>query len=181
MTWGEVKTAALQKMFLAASDPYVKNSTTSDYLSMMPQAANEGLLRLATVGRYITKSAIVNITVGVNNTLPNDVYEVIQSAVMRDGEYYTDFEIMPDGKIKANEDCTITVPYYAYPQKITKDTPDNTNIEMDADGIVLLPLYIASELYKEDDISMSTVWRNEFEVGLSSGRRYAQVIGGVVI
>ena len=29
----------------------------------------------------------------------------------------------------------------------------------------LVPLYIASQIYKEDDIGLSTIYRNEFEVG----------------
>ena len=33
-------------------------------------------------------------------------------------------------------------------------------------GWVLIPLYIASQLYKDDDISQATAYRNEFEVGL---------------
>ena len=32
----------------------------------------------------------------------------------------------------------------------------------------ILPLYIASQLYKDDDISMATIWRNEFNVALET-------------
>ena len=51
-------------------------------------------------------------------------------------------------------------------QKIDSDTPDDTVIELPEDACVLIPLYIASQLYKDDDISQSTAYRNEFEVGL---------------
>lgn len=46
------------------------------------------------------------------------------------------------------------------------DTPVNEVIELPDDACVLIPLYIASQLYKDDDISQATAYRNEFEVGL---------------
>jgi len=54
--------------------------------------------------------------------------------------------------------------YYAYPQQITKDTANDTELSLDPEVAVLLPLYMASQLFKEDDIGMATQWRNEFEV-----------------
>ena len=50
--------------------------------------------------------------------------------------------------------------------KITTDTPDNEEIDLPEDACVLIPLYIASQLYKDDDISQATAYRNEFEAGL---------------
>ena len=51
-------------------------------------------------------------------------------------------------------------------QKIDKNTSDDTVINLPDDACVLMPLYIASQLYKDDDISQATTYRNEFEVGL---------------
>ena len=59
-----------------------------------------------------------------------------------------------------------TVWYRAYPQTITADTPDDAVIDMPEDAAVLIPLYIAAELYKEDELAMATVLRNEYEDGL---------------
>ena len=55
--------------------------------------------------------------------------------------------------------------YRAYPQFITLDTPDEEEMALDPEVAALVPLYMASELYKDDDLSTSTVYRNEFEVG----------------
>lgn len=44
----------------------------------------------------------------------------------------------------------------------TKDT----ELELPYEACVLIPLYIASQLYKDDDISLATQYRNEFEAGL---------------
>ena len=56
------------------------------------------------------------------------------------------------------------VTYFAYPQEIASDTADNTELVLDPEVVVLLPSYMASQLYKEDDIALATQWRNEFEV-----------------
>ena len=55
--------------------------------------------------------------------------------------------------------------YRAYPQQITLETPDDTELALDPEVAALIPLYIASQLYKDDDLSVSTVYRNEWEVG----------------
>lgn len=51
-------------------------------------------------------------------------------------------------------------------EKIEKDTEDTYKLDLPEDACVLIPLYIASQLYKDDDISQATAYRNEFEVGL---------------
>ena len=61
---------------------------------------------------------------------------------------------------------TYTVWYEAYPVQITASTPDDTELEMAKEAAALSPLYIAGELYKEDELALATMWRNEFEDGL---------------
>lgn len=62
------------------------------------------------------------------------------------------------------------VSYFAYPQKITKDTPPAEELALDPEVIVLLPLYMASQLFKDDDVGLAVGWRNEFEVARESLR-----------
>lgn len=50
--------------------------------------------------------------------------------------------------------------------KIDNDTDNDTVINYPEDACVLIPSYIASQLYKDDDISQATAYRNEFETGL---------------
>ena len=54
--------------------------------------------------------------------------------------------------------------YNALPVTITAGTEDDYELPLDREVEVLLPLYMASQLYKEDDIAISTQYRNEFEV-----------------
>ncbi len=55
--------------------------------------------------------------------------------------------------------------YRAYPQQITLSTPDETELSLDPEVAALIPLYMASQIYKDDDNAIATVYRNEFEVG----------------
>lgn len=59
-----------------------------------------------------------------------------------------------------------TVYYKAYPPEITINTLDDYEFPVDKEIAVLIPLYMASELYKDDDLSIATGYRNEFEVEL---------------
>ena len=51
-------------------------------------------------------------------------------------------------------------------EKIESQTSSDYKFEIPEDACVLIPLYIASQLYKDDDISQATAYRNEFEVAL---------------
>lgn len=54
--------------------------------------------------------------------------------------------------------------YNALPVTITAGTEDDYELPLDREVEALLPLYMASQLYKEDDIGIATQYRNEFEV-----------------
>lgn len=66
--------------------------------------------------------------------------------------------------LQRSEPGTYTVYYKAYPSHITLDTPDDYELALDPEVATLLPMYMASQLYKDDDNSISTVYRNEWEV-----------------
>lgn len=66
--------------------------------------------------------------------------------------------------LQRNEPGTYTVYYKAYPSHITLDTSDDYELALDPEVATLLPMYMASQLYKDDDNSISTVYRNEWEV-----------------
>ena len=55
--------------------------------------------------------------------------------------------------------------YRAYPEQITSETEDDYELPIDPEVYALLPLYMASQLYKDDDNGIATAYRNEFEVG----------------
>ena len=49
--------------------------------------------------------------------------------------------------------------------KLTRSTPDNYEFQIDDSGAELLAFYIASQLYKDEDVGLATIYRNEFETG----------------
>lgn len=60
-----------------------------------------------------------------------------------------------------------TIYYKAYPQTIDQSTTDDTELSVDPEVAALMPLYMASQLYKDDDAGIATTYRNEFEVAFS--------------
>ena len=60
---------------------------------------------------------------------------------------------------------SFTIYYRAYPEELTMDTDDTYELPIDPEVYALLPLYMASQLYKDDDNGIATAYRNEFEVG----------------
>lgn len=66
--------------------------------------------------------------------------------------------------LQRTEPGVYTIYYKAYPTQLTLDTDDDYELSLDPEVAVLMPLYMASQLYKDDDNSISTVYRNEFEV-----------------
>lgn len=70
MTWLDVKTATLQKMYAISGDTIVLDESTIDYIKAMPYAANEALQLLSTAGKYITKSVQIAIN-PIPNLVPN--------------------------------------------------------------------------------------------------------------
>lgn len=285
-TWGDIKLAAMQKMFAADGDQIVADESTKDYLAGMPYAANEGLDRLATAGKFIVKSlnlahmpaknllqdnsisdgnsvftaenghsyyfqysgigtAVISggdedVTISIdsfgtfsefkgnyansgNNTITITFTSPYPSKVKNIAIYADTFptingvDIVPEyGKyvkydlkelapsfysmfgnslVYEGESSTIylnttdyykesdhilvlpkdkpgmyTVYYNAYPGQIDYETADDYVLDIDKEVADLLPLYIASQLYKDDDNGIATTYRNEFEVGLESLR-----------
>ena len=105
-----------------------------------------------------------------DNEITNYLYtEVIQHTYIKrdnllfeeqDGKLYIDKRFMDRNSL------TLTIKYRIIPERFTTTTPWNTLIDLPYNICSIVPLYLASELYKDDDISMSTAYRNQFETEL---------------
>lgn len=281
-TWKDIKLATLQKMYAADGAEIVEDESTKDYIAGMPYAANEGLQRLSTAGKFIVKSIGINhmpaknlipertavalndaknfsvtvdggkslyfqysgigtltITDGTNTdtvdlnsfgtftevkqnlplfgevitfTFTSEYPATVKNLAVYDSAFPTD-ELVPeygryvkyelkslapdfynlfdnsisyeDGNVYLNttdyyreSDHILILPsdkpgmytiyYHAYPVEITFDTEDDYVLPIDPEVAVLLPLYMASQLYPDDDLAIATTLRNQFEVGLDS-------------
>ena len=105
-----------------------------------------------------------------DNEIDNYLYtEVIQHTYIKrdnllfeeqDGKLYIDKRFMDRNSL------TLTIKYRIIPERFTTTTPWDTLIDLPYNICSIVPLYLASELYKDDDISMSTAYRNQFETEL---------------
>lgn len=104
--------------------------------------------------------------------LAPDFYMIDPQGIFYEGAYQTylqttDFYQEGTKTLVLDRDMigNFTIYYRAYPEQFTKDTEDEYEIPIDPEVYALLPLYMASQLYKDDDNGIATSYRNEFEVG----------------
>ena len=184
---------ALQTMFSNEGQALTVDDINKEYLYAMPGKANEAMQQIAAVGRPILKDWHIRIADGAEETETADTltlpavekrYKISLghylprfrcidrgTVMLDDGNIYDvaeDWSIEGDDVlvIPGNVEGEYTVWYRAYPQTITAQTPDDEAIDMTPDAAALIPLCIAAELYKEDELAMATVLRNEYEDGL---------------
>lgn len=291
-TWLDIKEASLRKMFSLSGSEIKLDSNTKEYIYAMPQACNEALQMLATVGKFLVgkKTFIieplqnllngtnqdfelsdskvtfaaagarsyyfratkgVTASIYVNNVLKETVtcedenyspykglidnadkneveirfYSLYPAHVMNVALYSATFadaadvpvneevirynlkELIPDfyqiyaGKVyvekngsprylsaseyyteandtivfRADRPGVYTVYYKKYPQQITKETLDTYEMPLDPEVAAIIPLYIASQLYKDDDNGIATTYRNEFETAFDRLRQKVEV------
>jgi hypothetical protein len=125
--------------------------------------------------RFATADDVVPFTDKVKYDLKElapDFYMIDPQGVFYEGAYQTylqtsDFYQEGTKTLVLDRDMigSFTVYYRAYPVEITPLTEDSYELPIDPEVYVLLPLYMASQLYKDDDMGVATSYRNEFEVG----------------
>ena len=174
MTYKELKQIVLQKLFLTEDGTVdLPDDDARDYLYALPAAANEGMQRLySTDGRPLIKS------VQLLARQSGQVFDMAQQAedfARFDGRVFGSenrpfWQYATDGvqKIWFASPGEYQVYYFARPKPLLEDTPDDFVLPLEEDMAVLLPLYVASQLYKDDDGQISTSYRNEFEAALAA-------------
>lgn len=108
--------------------------------------------------------------------LASDFYQLAETQIYYEGnrragyiqtsKYYRESDNVL--VLDREEPGSYTIYYRAYPEEITADTEDDYELPLDREVAVLMPLYMASQLYKDDDNGIATTYRNEFEVALES-------------
>lgn len=203
MTWEQLQIIVLQKMFEIQGDTLVMDDSTTPYVKMMPAAANEAFSILATAGKFI-KRKVSLVQGSMEPTTPtfsaggyngydlkeicSDFYSLYRGDVwFDDGENYyqtKDYRIEDDSIILLDKTAegTWKVRYNAYHPRMTKDTPKETEIQLDPEACDMVALYMAGQLCKEDEIQRAQIYMNEFSVWLEelkkTGRRATSPTGG---
>ena len=168
MTWKDVKLATLQKMFSSeGTDINEDDDTISEYVYAMPYACNEALALLSTSNRYLRQSYETgeNETVVTIEELPSfySFGERIEAYALDDDGIPQEIDVRYVAGRLVFDQAPAIVYYNAWPETITQDTEDDYEFPLTNDVVVLLPLYMAAELYKDDDVTVATLYRNEFE------------------
>lgn len=199
MKWGEAKLICLQTMYANEGVTILQDDSTEEYLNAMPGKANEAMMQLSMVGRPLLKEA--KIAVGVENAeavvetekvegvllvqlkkeIPN--FRALHQLMLDSHGIYGDAEeyrVVGDDTLVLPGDIegVYTVIYKAYPTPVSRDTADETVLDVHEECASLVPIYMAAELYKDDDLALATVLRNEYEDGLQKIRAAWAESGG---
>ena len=190
-TWGYIQLESIRKMFVnttAISTTDLPSMRTdkkyATYLDAMPGAANEGIMIMLTRGRAYVDNEILTASKSTSEypiegyycfNLSDKLENYLKlTKVLVNGGEYKGYVLRNNKYLYIQKDIVdkynIVVTYEKYPDAITSTTSDNAEIDLPLDMIRILPLYIASELYKDDDISLATTYRNEFETELENMR-----------
>lgn len=169
MTWGDIQLAVLHKLFVSDGQTVLVNDSTSPYIAAMPLAANEGLMLLAACGRYIPKTIETETAESVTDLslkeLAENFLSLRENEVFLNGRHTDGYTLIGGERMLLYGIGKWIIGYNAYPQKITQATDKDYVLDVPEDAAVLLPLYIAAELYKDEDPQTAAVYRNEFEAG----------------
>ncbi len=177
MNWGEIQIESLKKMFLNNENIEVSGIETlktdkryKTYLFAMPQACNEAIRKILSVKpnikSYSLKRKIDTNKYELKKIVPKykKFYE-IASDNSKSPSYHLEGDnvLVFDDK---NKEDNYTIYYESFHELIKSNTLNTTAIDLDRELTTIIPLYIAGELYKDDDIQQSTIYMNEFETAL---------------
>lgn len=169
MTWGDIQLAVLHKLFVSDGQTVLVNDSTSPYIAAMPLAANEGLMLLAACGKYIPKTIETETAEGITDLslkeLAENFLSLRENEVFLNGRHTDGYTLIGGERMLLYGIGKWIIGYNAYPQKITQATDKDYVLDVPEDAAVLLPLYIAAELYKDEDPQTAAIYRNEFEAG----------------
>lgn len=199
MTWSELKTQTLRLMGVNADSTDPPTEETAPYLAGMAGVANQAFHYLAIHGRPLVRH--VEIQRLTAEQAAKGVYPLRELApdfyALRPEEVYVADTV--DGPRRRTrrfdlegEDTLLlplgitgvwTVYYNAYPAPVSAATADDSALDLPAECLHLAPLYMASQLFREDDMQRAVQWRNEFEAGcqllrpVSAGGGFVSVSG----
>ena len=169
MTWGDIQLAVLHKLFVSDGQTILVNDSTSPYIAAMPLAANEGLMLLAACGKYIPKTIETETAECITDLslkeLAENFLSLRENEVFLNGRHTDGYTLIGGERMLLYGIGKWIIGYNAYPQKITQATDKDYVLDAPEDAAVLLPLYIAAELYKDEDPQTAAIYRNEFEAG----------------
>lgn len=203
MTWEQLQKQALDKMFSRSNygvEVALDSPDVLDYIKAMPGAANFAFIDLAEimpVYKSIEKPldrAEDGYRVYRVRELAPDFMRLCPDRLTIMGENNTfrrinDYQLDGDDMlfVPGGYTGTLVIWYEALPEQVSEQTPGDTVFALSEEAQRAIPLYIAAQVYKEDDIAMATQYLNEYENvksilrsrvgGTQSGGGFTSVLG----
>lgn len=170
MTWGEIQIESLKKMFLNKDDLkaeeleiYKQDKKYKTYLFGMKQACNEALIQISSI---LKPEIYVHNLINENKNL-YDLALIIEdygNLVDIDVPSNVSWSMKTKSCLQINnwKDGEINIYYEKKIGFIDEETKKEDKINLPEESARLIPLYIAGALYKDDDLTMATMYLNEF-------------------
>ncbi|MCI9434076.1 MAG: hypothetical protein HFI86_02205 [Bacilli bacterium] len=175
MTWGEIQIESLKKMFLNNDDLSIKeienyktNKKYKTYLFAMPQAFNEAIRYISNLEPIIKSYELAVEKERYDLSKIIDDYKCLENVISN-----KKWEMETNDILKIDKNVGSIIIYYeANPILVDSTTNVETTFDINKDCLQYVPLYIAAELYKDDDLTLSTVYMNEFmnNINMITGR-----------
>ena len=166
MTWEEVKKITCQKMF------YGEDELDEIQKELMISSCNEALKLITLGGKKIRKQHEIikenNFEKDYNLRDEIENFYQLEKVLYKEDETKNKTENI-QYRLEGEETLSLcklgiyTICYYAYPKKVTDSTSDTYEFELDEEAMMLIPIYMAGQLIADDDLTQSTMLKNEFE------------------
>lgn len=159
-TWGDVKKATLDKLFMTEDEARQQN-----YSEKFMYLANECLTMLANDIKPNIKAFEITTTIRNQKVkFPEDFISYANLVNYRDGVADPEIIFVDYDTVILPEIGSYIIFYNANWEKIVSESQE---LNIDSSVLMCLPSYIASQVLSQDDIQRSTILRNEFELFVS--------------
>ena len=189
MNYGQVKKASLQLIFSEsiAGDPIALSyNNQADYVRMIPQLVNDGMMYIATTVKKIpAMCSLDSLTKDDSNEnydifyLPTDCFEImagglilehrkndfgeIANRVHKNYRFYGGNQLwLPKG-----QGAHLSLEYWRYPKQFDADVADDEELDNTPDTHSVIPYWVAAHSVEYDDAHRAAFFYNAFEDRIS--------------
>ena len=177
MTYGELKMRVPELIFsysVAGSQIPATYNNQADYLAMIPGLVNNGQMDIATSVKRIPAVAVLD-DLEIEQagesflyTLPSDCWLPFTGGLKvpegrRYGRYFGYRFIGGRIELPFWAPSDLVLEYWRYPNSVSADTPDSTELDNTPDVHECLVFYVAAHLLAYDDAYRYTVFLNMYE------------------
>ena len=177
MTYGELKNRVLELIFsysVAGSSIPATYNNQADYIAMIPGLVNSGQTDIATSVKRIPAMADLSdleqeqIGERVLYKLPSDCWlpytgGLLLPASRRYDRYFGYRFIGGRIELPFHAPSGLALEYWRYPERVSSETPDSTELDNTPDVHECLVFYVAAHLLAYDDAYRYTAFLNMYE------------------